>query len=58
MALAIGFAMGPSDVWLHYRLVSKLIHLSALILLGAITYFGALLLFGIRIKDFMHRTVI
>jgi len=58
MALAIGFAMGPSDVWLHYRLVPKLIHLSALILLGAVTYFGVLWSLGIRIKDFMHRAVI
>ena len=58
MALALGFAMGPSDVWLHYRLASKLTHLSTLILLGAVTYFGVLWLLGIRIKDFMHRAVI
>jgi len=58
MALALGFAMGSSDVWLHYRLASKLTHLSTLILLGAVTYFGVLWLLGIRIKDFMHRAVI
>ena len=58
MALATGFAMGPGDVWLHYRLIPKLIHLSILITFGAGVYFGVLWLLGIRIKDFMHRTVI
>ena len=58
MALALAFAMGHGDAWLHYRLVTKLTYLSGLVLLGAAVYFAVLWLLGIRIKDFMHRTVI
>ena len=58
MALAIGFAAGAESTWLDYNLVSKLTHLTALIALGAAVYFVVLWLMGIRIKDFMHRTVV
>ena len=58
MALTVLYAAGPESVWLDYALVAKLTHLAALIALGAAVYFAALWLMGIRIKDFMHRTVI
>ena len=58
MALVVGYATGPSELWLHYKVGPKLLHLSLLIMLGAATYFAVLWSLGIRIKDFMHRTVI
>jgi putative peptidoglycan lipid II flippase len=58
MALALFFAMGSSELWLHYRPAAKLGHLALLIALGAATYFAVLGLLGIRIKDFMHRTAV
>ncbi len=58
MALALHFAAGSDATWLTYKLMPKLIHLSGLLVLGSATYFLALWLMGIRIKDFMHRTVI
>jgi putative peptidoglycan lipid II flippase len=58
MALALHYAAGSNATWLAYKLMPKLIHLSALLVLGSATYFFALWLMGIRIKDFMHRTVI
>jgi putative peptidoglycan lipid II flippase len=58
MALALHYAAGSDATWLTYKLMPKLIHLSGLLVLGSATYFLALWLMGIRIKDFMHRTVI
>ena len=58
MALALAFAMGPNEVWLHYRPIPKLVHLTSLIVLGAAVYFAVLWALGIRIKDFIHRTMV
>ena len=58
MALAVWFAAGADSLWLDYRLMAKLTHLVGLIVLGAGVYFAALWCMGIRLKDFMHRTVV
>jgi putative peptidoglycan lipid II flippase len=58
MALALYFAAGASEVWLHYAAMQKLLHLAGLVLLGAATYFAVLWLLGIRVKDFMRRVVV
>lgn len=58
MAAALYTAMGSSEAWLHYRALTKFSYLSALVALGAGVYFMALWLLGIRIKDFMRRTVV
>lgn len=58
MALVLFFAMGASEDWLRYGVLSRLLHLTGLVLLGGITYFGALWLLGIRIKDFIRRTAV
>ncbi len=52
------FAMGNADLWLHYNVMSKLLHLCLLLVLGVATYFGVLWALGLRIKDFIHRTVV
>ena len=58
MALALHFAAGSDALWLSYRLMPKLLHLLGLLVLGSGVYFVALWLMGIRVKDFMRRTVI
>jgi putative peptidoglycan lipid II flippase len=58
MAVALHFAAGSDATWLAYKITPKLLHLLGLLVLGSATYFAALWLMGIRIKDFMHRTVI
>ena len=58
MALVLFYAMGDGQLWLEYRLVSKLLHLTGLMLLGSSVYFASLWLMGIRVKDFMRRVAI
>ena len=58
MAIALYFAAGSDALWLHYKVVPKLLHLLGLLVLGSGIYFCALYLMGIRVKDFMRRTVI
>jgi putative peptidoglycan lipid II flippase len=58
MALVLYYAAGNDATWLAYKMMPKLIHLTGLLVLGSATYFIALWLMGIRIKDFIHRTVI
>ncbi len=58
MAFALYFAAGPDVLWLNYKVVPKLLHLLGLLALGSGVYFSALYLMGIRVKDFMRRTVI
>lgn len=58
MAATLHLAMGSSEAWLHYRVLIKFSYLAGLVLLGAGVYFAVLWLLGIRIKDFMRRTVV
>ncbi|HZV97523.1 MAG TPA: murein biosynthesis integral membrane protein MurJ, partial [Methylophilaceae bacterium] len=58
MALIVVYATGSSETWMHYHVLSRLLHLTGLVLLGAAAYFGVLWLLGIRIKDFMRRTAV
>ena len=58
MALVLHFAAGSDATWMAYKLVPKLVHLLVLLLLGSTTYFFVLWALGIRIKDFIKRTVI
>ena len=58
MALVLHFAAGSDATWMAYKLVPKLVHLLILLVLGSVTYFFVLWVLGIRVKDFMKRTVI
>jgi putative peptidoglycan lipid II flippase len=58
MAAALFLASGSSEMWMHYGVAQKLWRLTALVALGGAVYFGTLGLLGIRVKDFMHRTVV
>ena len=58
MALVLHFAAGSHTTWMAYKLVPKLLHLLLLLVLGSVTYFSVLWALGIRVKDFMKRTII
>ena len=58
MGLVLHFAAGSDAIWMAYKLVPKLVHLLVLLVLGSTTYFFVLWALGIRVKDFMKRTVI
>lgn len=58
MAFAVHYVAGPDASWLKYGLFEKLSRLLGLLVVGAGVYFVALWLMGLRIKDFMRRTVI
>lgn len=58
MAIALRFAAGSDALWLSYKLLPKMLHLLGLLVLGSSVYFVALWLMGLRVKDFMRRTVI
>jgi putative peptidoglycan lipid II flippase len=58
MALVLHFAAGSDATWMTYKLVPKLLHLLLLLVLGSVTYFSVLWALGIRVKDFMKRTII
>ena len=57
MAVCVYYAAGDEARWLAYNLIQKLGHLTAVVLLGAAVYFSVLWLMGIRLKDFIHRSV-
>ncbi len=58
MAIALHLAAGTDALWLNYKLLPKMLHLVSLLILGSGIYFAALWLMGIRVKDFMRRTII
>ena len=58
MAAALHFAAGADALWLHYKVMTKLLYLLGLLVLGSSVYFAALYLMGIRVQDFMRRTAI
>ena len=58
MALVLNFAAGSDVIWMSYKLLPKLLHLLVLLVLGSTTYFFVLWALGIRVKDFMKRSVI
>ena len=58
MAAALHFAAGADALWLSYKVMTKLLYLLGLLVLGSGVYFAALYLMGIRVQDFMRRTVV
>ncbi len=58
MAISLHFAAGSDSLWLSYKLLPKMLHLVGLLVLGSGVYFATLWLMGIRVKDFMHRTIV
>ena len=58
MGVALYFAAGGDALWLSYKLLPKMMHLVGLLVLGSSIYFVALWLMGIRVNDFMRRTII
>jgi putative peptidoglycan lipid II flippase len=57
MSLALHFAMGSDDLWLHISSRWRLIRLLGLVVLGVATYFAVLWALGFRAKDFVRRAV-
>lgn len=55
MGYVLHLVMGSPDLWMHYHLVPKLLHLCLLLVVGVATYFGVLWALGMRFKDFIHR---
>jgi putative peptidoglycan lipid II flippase len=58
MAAAVHYVAGADALWLDYGLLEKMLRLLGLLLIGAGTYFSMLWLMGVRVKDFMRRTVV
>ena len=58
MAITLRFASGSDGLWLSYQLLPKMLHLLGLLILGSGVYFAALWLMGLRVKDFMRRTIV
>jgi len=58
MAVAVHYAAGADTAWFDYRLWEKILRVLGLVLMGAGVYFSMLWIMGIRVKDFMRRTVI
>jgi putative peptidoglycan lipid II flippase len=58
MAVVLHLVAGPDTLWMTYRVVPKIMHLLVLLVSGSATYFFVLWVLGIRVKDFMKRTVI
>lgn len=58
MATALYFAAGADVLWFGYGLFEKMWRLLGLLLVGVVVYFAILWLMGIRIKDFIRRTVV
>lgn len=57
MATALYFIAGADALWLGYGLVEKILRLLGLLFVGIAIYFAMLGLMGIRVKDFMRRTM-
>ncbi len=55
MAAALWMGVGEHGAWLQGGILSRALHLTAVIALGASVYFGALFLLGIRLRDFIKR---
>ncbi|MFT7228488.1 MAG: putative peptidoglycan lipid II flippase [Methylophilaceae bacterium] len=57
MAAIVHYVAGADALWFDYGLMEKIIRLVGLLLVGVGSYFSILWLMGIRVKDFMRRTV-
>ncbi|MPS49901.1 murein biosynthesis integral membrane protein MurJ [Methylobacillus sp.] len=57
MGAALWVGAGDSEYWLHATLWAKLAYLLGLVSLGAAVYFAALWVMGLRIRDFIKRSV-
>jgi putative peptidoglycan lipid II flippase len=58
MAAALHFTAGDDMRWLGYGLFEKMLRLLSLLLIGVTVYFAMLWLMGIRVQDFIRRTVV
>ena len=58
MAAALYFAAGADTLWFGYGLFEKMWRLVSLLFIGVAVYFVMLWAMGIRIKDFIRRTVV
>jgi len=55
LGLALWFAMGSEQHWLHTHGWPRILHLAALVAGGVAVYFGVLFALGFRLKDFSKR---
>lgn len=58
MAATVHYVAGADALWFDYSLLEKALRLIGLLLVGVGSYFAMLWLMGIRVKDFMRRTVV
>jgi len=56
MGVALWWAAGPAENWLHLGLTARVMQLCLLVALGGGTYFATLWLLGFRPRDFTRRT--
>jgi putative peptidoglycan lipid II flippase len=57
MAIALYYAKGDTNAWLHYGLMKRLIYISGLVALGGASYFATLMLMGFKPRDYIRRVV-
>lgn len=58
MAIALHFTAGDDVLWLGYGLFEKMLRLLSLLLIGVTVYFAMLWSMGIRVQEFIRRTVV
>ena len=58
MSGVLWLLLDQPEVWLHYGVWARFVHLSILIAAGATVYFGVLWALGFRFKDFSRRVVV
>ncbi len=56
LAVALWFAAGETEPWLHTSKMERVAHLAWIVVLGVLAYFGTLGLVGVRPRDFLRRT--
>jgi len=57
MGVVLWWGAGDSAYWLQATLWQKLVYLIGLVSLGVVVYFAALWLMGLRVRDFIKRSV-
>lgn len=58
MGAVVQYVAGADALWFDYGLMEKIMRLLGLLLVGIGSYFVMLWLMGVRVKDFMRRTVV
>jgi putative peptidoglycan lipid II flippase len=57
MGIALYFAKGDTNAWLHFGLMKRLLYICGLVILGGVSYFATLMLLGFKPRDYIRRVV-